>query len=58
MRRKSKIVQTCCGGIPIRNGRCSVCGSSFEDESLRVPRLSKARKRIKSFDELSTSARV
>jgi hypothetical protein len=59
VRRKSKIVQTCCGGIPLRNGRCSVCGDVFpEDEDLKVLCLPRTRKRAKSFNEPFTSARV
>lgn len=51
MRRKSKIVQTCCGGIPIRNGRCSVCGDVFEEESLKAPRLPRKRKKNESVNK-------
>ena len=60
MRRKGKIVQTCCGGIPVRNGRCSICGDSFSEEesSIKVPRLSRTRKRAKFFNEPVTFARV
>lgn len=45
MRKKSKIVQTCCGGIPIVNGRCPVCNSNFEDEDVKVLRLPRKRKK-------------
>jgi len=28
--------QTCCGGVPLRNGRCPICGDAYtnEDEGL------------------------
>lgn len=47
MRKKGKIVQTCCGGIPVRNGRCPVCGDDFEDENLKIPHLPRKRKKSK-----------
>lgn len=59
MRRKGKIVQTCCGGIPVRNGRCSVCGDIFPDEEdSEILRFSRKKKKSKSFNELFTSVRV
>ncbi len=24
--------QTCCGGVPLRNGRCPVCGDGYTNE--------------------------
>lgn len=51
MHRKSKIVQTCCGGIPIRNGRCSICGEFYEEEDFKIPRLPRKRKKNKSVNK-------
>jgi len=24
--------QTCCGGVPLRNGRCPICGDAYANE--------------------------
>lgn len=24
--------QTCCGGVPLRNGRCPICGDAYTNE--------------------------
>lgn len=50
MKKKTR-VPTCCGGIPVVNGRCPVCNENFEDEDLKIPRLPRQRKKSKSVNK-------
>ena len=33
---RKKVIQTCCGGIHLRNGRCPICGEKYDETPINV----------------------
>ena len=47
MENNKETEQACCGGVPLRNGRCPVCGDTYtsEDEGSMAIFVAKAGKK-------------